>query len=150
MKISDLLDENLIELDLAGETKEEALSEMVELLKEEDKITAKDEFYETILAREEEGTTGLGRGVAIPHGKSEVVNELALVFGRSEEGIEFSSRDHKPVHLFFMVSDYAGHSPEYLKMVAQLTKNVRQDDYREELLNADSEEEVIEITKKYE
>lgn len=150
MKISDLLDENLIELDLAGETKEEVLAEMVELMKKEGKITDKDEFYQTILEREEEGSTGLGRGVAIPHGKSEVVNELALVFGRSEKGIDFSSRDHKPVNLFFMVSDYAGHSPEYLEMVAQLTKNVRQDEYREELLNADSKEEIIEITKKYE
>ena len=150
MKISELLDENLINLDLNGQDKEKVLAEMVDLLQHEDKITAKDEFYQTILEREEEGTTGLGRGVAIPHGKSEVVNELALVFGRSKEAVDFNSRDGKPVHLFFMVADYAGHSPEYLEMVAQLTKNVRQDDYREELLKADSKEEIIEITQKYE
>ena len=150
MKISELLDENLIELNLKGEVKEEALAEMVELLKEEDKITDKDKFYQTILEREQEGTTGLGRGVAIPHGKSNVVNYLALVVGRSKEGIDFNSRDGQPVHLFFMVADYEGHSPEYLKMVAQLTRNVRQDDYREELLQADSEKEIIEITKNHE
>ena len=150
MKISELLDENLIELNLKGEVKEEALAEMVELLKEEDKITDKDKFYQTILEREQEGTTGLGRGVAIPHGKSDVVNDLALVVGRSKEGIDFNSRDGQPVHLFFMVADYEGHSPEYLKMVAQLTRNVRQDDYREELLQADSEKEIIEITKNHE
>ena len=150
MKISELLDENLIELNLKGEVKEEALAEMVELLKEEDKITDKDKFYQTILEREQEGTTGLGRGVAIPHGKSNVVNDLALVVGRSKEGIDFNSRDGQPVHLFFMVADYEGHSPEYLKMVAQLTRNVRQDDYREELLQADSEKEIIEITKNHE
>ncbi|MBM7557600.1 PTS sugar transporter subunit IIA [Halanaerobacter jeridensis] len=150
MKISELLDENLIELNLKGEVKEEVLAEMVELLKEEDKITDKDKFYQTILEREQEGTTGLGRGVAIPHGKSEVVNDLALVFGRSQAGIDFNSRDGQPVHLFFMVADYEGHSPEYLEMVAQLTKNVRQDDYREELLTAESEEEIIAVTKNYE
>lgn len=150
MKISQLLTEDLIKLNLTGQNKKEVLAEMVELLKEEDKITNNDKFYQTILAREEEGTTGLGRGVAIPHGKSEVVNELALVFGRSKEGIDFNSRDGKPVHLFFMVADYEGHSPEYLEMVAQLTKNVRQDDYREGLLKAASKEEIIETTKNYE
>ncbi|MGM0502717.1 MAG: PTS sugar transporter subunit IIA [Bacillota bacterium] len=150
MKISSALTKELIELDLKGENREEVLKEMVELMKEEDRITSKSEFYQTLLEREQEGTTGLGRGVAIPHGKSEVVNELALVFGRSEQGIEFNSRDGKPVHLFFMVADYKGHSPEYLKLVSQLTKNVRQDEFRESLLEAETKEEVIETIKEYE
>jgi fructose-specific phosphotransferase system IIA component len=150
MEISDLLTENLIELNLTGETKEEVLAEMVDLLKEEAKITSKSEFYQQILAREEEGTTGLGRGVAIPHGKSDVVNELALVFGRSEAGIDFDSRDGKPVHLFFMVADYEGHSPEYLELVGSITREIRKEDYRAELLNATDTGEVIAATEKYE
>ena len=150
MKISSALTKNLIELDLVGDNKEEVLIEMIELLKQENKITSKPEFYQTILAREEEGTTGLGRGVAIPHGKSEVVNDLALVLGRSKQGIEFNSRDGKVVNLFFMVADYAGHSPQYLRLVAQLTKLARQDKYREQLLNVSKKEEVFEIIEKYE
>ncbi len=150
MEISNLLDENLIKLNLKGESKAEVLEEMVELLKVEDKITSKEEFYKMVLAREEEGTTGFGRGVAIPHGKSEVVNDLSLVFGRSKRGIDFDSRDEKPVHLFFLVADYKGHSPDYLIILAKIAKKIRERDYREALLNADKESEVIEITKRYE
>ncbi len=145
MDINKLTNENLVKLNLEADTKNEVLREMINLFEKENKIESVDEFYQTLLAREEEGTTGLGRGIAIPHGKSEVVKELTLAVGRSKEGIDYDSLDGKPVHLFFMVADYKGYSPGYLKMVSKLVSKLRIDEYRESLMNAENTEEVIEI-----
>ena len=80
MDINKLTNENLVNLNLEAESKNEALREMIKLFEKENKIESVDEFYQTLLAREEEGTTGLGRGIAIPHGKSEVVKERLLLY----------------------------------------------------------------------
>jgi fructose-specific phosphotransferase system IIA component len=145
MDINKLTNENLVNLNLKGNTKKEVLKEMIKLFEKENRIISAEEFYQTILAREEEGTTGLGRGIAIPHGKSETVKELTLAVGRTNQGIDYNSLDAKPVHLIFMVADYQGYSPGYLKMVSKLVSKLRIDEYRESLMNAESETEVIEI-----
>jgi fructose-specific phosphotransferase system IIA component len=145
MDINKLTNKNLVNLNLKGDTKKEVLKEMIELFEKENRITSADEFYQTILAREEEGSTGLGRGIAIPHGKSETVEELTLAVGRTEKGIDYNSLDGKPVNLIFMVADYKGYSPGYLKMVSKLVSKLRIDEYRKSLMNAESEAEVIKI-----
>ncbi len=145
MDINKLTNENLVNLNLKGNTKKEVLKEMIKLFEKENRIISAEEFYQTILAREEEGTTGLGRGIAIPHGKSETVKELTLAVGRTNQGIDYNSLDAKPVHLIFMVADYQGYSPGYLKMVSKLVSKLRIDEYRESLMNAESGTEVIEI-----
>ncbi|ADQ15691.1 PTS sugar transporter subunit IIA [Halanaerobium hydrogeniformans] len=148
MEIQNLINENLIIMNLESNVKEDAFREIIEILAKNNKITSKDVFFETILSREEEGPTGLGRGIAIPHGKSEVVNELTLAFGRSKNGIEYNSLDQKPVNLFFMVADYKGFSPDYLKMVSKLVSKMRVDENRQALLDAKSKTEVLEIIYK--
>jgi fructose-specific phosphotransferase system IIA component len=145
MDINKLTNKNLVNLNLKGNTKKEVLKEMIKLFEKENRITSAEEFYQTILAREEEGTTGLGRGIAIPHGKSEAVKELTLAVGRTNQGIDYNSLDAKPVYLIFMVADYKGYSPGYLKMVSKLVSKLRVDEYRESLMNAESKAEVIEI-----
>jgi len=147
MDVEKLINKNLVKMDLQSTEKKEVLREMIGLFTSEDKITSEDDFFETILAREKEGTTGLGRGIAIQHGKSEVVNELTLAFGRSEDGIEYNSLDGRPVHLVFMVADYKGYSPGYLKMVSKLVSKLRVDEYRESLMAAENEAQVVEIIK---
>ena len=99
MKITKLLDKNLIDLDLDINNKEEILKEMAGLLKKEDKVKSKDKFLAKIIEREREGSTGFGRGIAVPHGKSETVNELSLAIGRSKDGVEYQSMDGKKVQL---------------------------------------------------
>lgn len=145
MDINKLTNKNLVNLNLKGNTKNEVLKEMIELFEKENRIRSADVFFETILAREDESTTGLGRGIAIPHGKSETVKELTLAVGRTDEGIDYESLDAQPVNLIFMVADYKGYSPGYLKMVSKLVSKLRIDEYRESLLNAESAAEVIEI-----
>ena len=147
MKITQLLDENLLELKLKIDNKEDALKEMVSLLRKENKIQSQDKFLAKIIEREREGSTGFGRGIAVPHGKSETVNELSLAIGRSKEGIEYHSMDGKKVNLIFMVADYQGYSPEYLKLVSTLVEWLREDTFRKNLLKAESKSEFIGLFK---
>ncbi|MFP4021002.1 MAG: PTS sugar transporter subunit IIA [Halanaerobium sp.] len=150
MKITQLLNQNLIELNLEIENKEDALKEMVSLLRKEDKIQSQDKFLAKIIEREREGSTGFGRGIAVPHGKSETVNELSLAIGRLKEGIEYHSMDGKKVKLIFMVADYQGYSPEYLKLVSKLVNWLREDDFRKSLLSAENKKKFIDLFQKKE
>jgi len=103
-----------------------------------------------IVEREREGSTGFGRSIAVPHGKSETVNELALAIGRSKKGIEYHSLDGKKVKLIFMVADYPDYSPDYLRLVSTLVSLLRDDSFRKSLLNADCKSEFIQLFKEKE
>ncbi|MBM7624170.1 PTS sugar transporter subunit IIA [Sporohalobacter salinus] len=150
MEISDLLIPKLIELNLEAKTKNDALRELVNLLAAEDKITSKEEFYQVILDREEKSTTGVGNGVAIPHGKSEVVKEPALVFAKTEEGIEFDSLDEQPAKIFFMIAVPKTGTDDHLKILAQLSRKLMHDDFRQDLLAAQSKKEILSVIDEHE
>ena len=147
MKIEDFLNENLINIELNTDNKEDALIGMVKLLKKEDRIESEDKFLAKIIEREREGSTGFGRGIAVPHGKSETVNKLSLSIGRSKKGIEYHSMDGRKVNLIFMVADYQGYSPEYLQLVSSLISWLRDDKFRKELLDAENKSEFIKLFK---
>ena len=148
MELEEYLASGLVKLKLEGDTKEEVLQELVELLYEERKINSKEKFYQAIQEREKEESTGLGYGVALPHGKSEAVEELAVAVGRKECGIDFDSLDSKPAKLFFMIADSAGYSREYLQIVSNLAGQLRKKDLRKDLMAADTEEEIVDILTK--
>ncbi|OCL28564.1 PTS fructose transporter subunit IIA [Orenia metallireducens] len=150
MKISNLMREDLIKLNLANNTKNEVLAEMVDLLDAADKITSKDEFYQTILAREAKSTTGVGNGIAIPHGKSDVVKEPTLVFAKSEQGVDFDSFDDQPVKILFMIAVPEGKNDEHLKVLAQLSRKLMHADFREALMNANTKEDILTVIKENE
>jgi len=150
MKITEMIDKNLIDLDLNIDNKTDALSKIVHLLKKEDKIKSEDKFLAKIIEREREGSTGFGRGIAVPHGKSETVNELSLAIVRLNKGIEYHSMDGRKVNLIFMVADYQGYSPEYLKLVSKLVSWLRDNEFREDLLSAKNKSEFFELFRKKE
>lgn len=145
MKISELLTTDLIKLETAAQDKEGILKEMIDLLEQADKIEDKDTFYQVILEREEKSSTGVGNGVAIPHGKSKTVAEPALVFVKSEEGIDFASRDGQPAKLFFMIAVPEGGSDDHLSVLSKLSRKLMHEDFRENLLDAADKEELIEV-----
>jgi len=150
MQITEMIDKNLIDLDLNIDNKTDALSKIVHLLKKEDKIKSEDKFLAKIIEREREGSTGFGRGIAVPHGKSETVNELSLAIVRLNKGIEYHSMDGRKVNLIFMVADYQGYSPEYLKLVSKLVSWLRDNKFREDLLSAENKSEFFELFRKKE
>lgn len=101
MKVVDFLAEESIQLNLLATTKDEALEELASLLQLEDKNAAV--MLRMLKKREHMGSTGMGKGIAIPHGRSLVISRLMMAAARSEAGIEFNAMDDKPVHLFFLI-----------------------------------------------
>ncbi|PRX30375.1 fructose-specific phosphotransferase system IIA component [Orenia metallireducens] len=150
MQLSTLLKPEMIKLDLIASDKEMVLKEMVGVLYQGGKIKSEDNFYDKVLAREAETTTGMGRGIAIPHGKSDEVKELSLALGICKEGMDFKSIDGQPVYIIFMVADFAGTSPEYLKLLSKISFLVRKDEFREALLTAETSQNALDIIKRYE
>jgi len=124
MKLVEFFARNEIELDLKAQTKEEALREMVDLMEVGEKS---DELYGLLKKRETLGSTGIGKGVAIPHCRSLVVDRLRVVYGRKEKGLSFGAVDDKPVHhLFLIVAPPVEISNQYLPVlgkIAQFCKN---------------------------
>ncbi len=124
MKLVEFFAQNEIDLDLKAETKEEALREMVDLLGVGEKS---EELYGLLKKRENLGSTGIGKGVAIPHCRSLVVDRLRVVYGRKEKGLSFGAVDDKPVHhLFLIVAPPVEISNQYLPVlgkIAQFCKN---------------------------
>ena len=145
MKISELLTKDLINLSTEAEDKESILREMVGVLAENGKVANEEEFYQVILEREEKSSTGVGNGVAIPHGQSDVVEEPALVFVKSETGIDFESRDDQPAKIFFMIAVPKGGASDHLSVLSKLSRKLMHEDFRSELLNAESKEELLEV-----
>jgi mannitol/fructose-specific phosphotransferase system IIA component (Ntr-type) len=120
MKLVEFFARNEIDLDLKAQTKEEALREMVDLLGVGEKS---DELYGLLKKRENLGSTGIGKGVAIPHCRSLVVDRLRVVYGRKEAGLTFGAVDGKPVHhLFLIVAPPVEISNQYLPVLGKIAQ----------------------------
>ena len=124
MKLVEFFSPDEVELDLGAESKEDALKELVELLGVNEKS---DELFKLLKKRENLGSTGIGKGVAIPHCRSLVVDRLRVVYGRKSDGLDFEAVDGRPVHhLFLIVAPPVEISNQYLPVlgkIAQYCKN---------------------------
>jgi PTS system nitrogen regulatory IIA component len=145
IKITDFLDKNMINLDLKSKTKNEVIKELMKIIQESDKITSPEKALNGLFGREELGTTGIGKGVAIPHAKTDAVTDLLVGFGISKEGINYGSMDEEPVKIFFIFLSPLDGNQEYLKILARISRLIREDKFRNSLLAADTPEKIIEI-----
>lgn len=143
MKISDILKLDAIIADLKAKNKPEAIKELSQAVSvagaEVEDVAA------VLLEREHLGSTGIGGGIAIPHGKLETVKSIAVGFGRSIKGIEFESLDNRPVHLFFLLLTPEHSTGGHLKVLAQISKLLKMDQFKERLLAAGSTEQIHQI-----
>ena len=101
MELREFFSEDAVKLDLEGTSKDEVLKELIGLLKLDDKSEGM--LFKMLKRRENPGSTGIGRGIAIPHCRSLVVNRLRVAFGRKREGVDFKAIDERPVHFFFLI-----------------------------------------------
>lgn len=150
MNISDYLIKDACLLDLKADSKEGAISEIIALLTKVGKVKDEKQFYNDIMAREKLGSTGIGHKIAIPHAPSIAVNGFVMGFARSKKGVEFAAMDGDKVNLIFMM----GTNPEelnlYLKFLAQLSRVLREDSFRNELIvSAKTADDVITIFKRF-
>jgi nitrogen PTS system EIIA component len=136
MKIVDLLDSLAIAPELGGTTKNEVLGELTDALLRVEKSLDRDEVVRVLQERERLGSTGIGEGVAIPHGKLKDLDRLLIAFGRSGNGVDFDSMDGKPAHLFFLLVAPEESVGVHLKTLARISKLLKNPLVRKRLLDA--------------
>ena len=145
MRITDLLDKRSISLDAAPKTKSEALDMAVDLMVKSEKISDREAYRKQVYLREEESTTGIGEGIAIPHGKCDAVKKPGLAAMVVKNGVEFEALDDEPVTLLFLIAAPNTEDNIHLDVLSKLSVMLMDDNFTESLRNAGSVDEFMEI-----
>lgn len=145
MKIQDLLRKDIMILDLQAISKEVAIDEMITKLVEKDIVHDFDVFKKSIMTREEQTSTGLGDGIAMPHSKNIVVDEPAVLFAKSNKGLDYKALDGQPTDLFFMIAAPQGANDTHLAALAELSKYLLKDGFADKLRAAATPDDVLAV-----
>ena len=148
MRITDLLDKQSISLNGVPKDKKEALDQVVDLMAKSGKINDVEAYRQRVYAREEESTTGIGEGIAIPHGKCDAVAKPGLAAMVVKDGVDFDSLDGEPVHLIFLIAAPNTEDNIHLDVLSKLSVLLMDEQYTADLLNAKSVDEFLEIVDK--
>jgi len=144
MELREFFSEDAIQLELAGTTKDDILKELIGLLRlpEKDEAT----LFKMLKRRENLGSTGMGRGIAIPHCRSMVVSKLRVAFGRKKAGVDFKALDDKPVHFFFLiVAPPLEVSNQYLPVLGKIAQFSKESDVPEKLMSLSDPKQFMEL-----
>jgi PTS system nitrogen regulatory IIA component len=144
MELREFFSEDAVQLELQGSSKDDILRELIALLK----LGEKDEgmLFKMLKRRENLGSTGIGRGIAIPHCRSLVVNKLRVAFGRKKAGVDFKAIDDKPVHFFFLiVAPPLEVSNQYLPVLGKIAQFSKEADVPERLLKISQPAEFMKL-----
>ncbi len=142
MKISDMLEQDHILMDLKARDKKEVLEELAAVITSHDPSLEKNSLVKVLLEREKLGSTGIGDGVAIPHGKFQGIDQPIISFGRSRRGLDFESMDGAPAYLFFLLVAPENSASIHLKALARIAKILKNSSFRKTLMDATTKEEV--------
>lgn len=147
MKITDLLKRCSIDLDGQVTSKEETIDHMVSLMVESGNISDEEIYKSCVKKREEEGTTGIGEGIAIPHAKTPVVKEAGLAAMVVKNGVDYDSLDGLPVNLIFLIAAPDTKDNIHLEVLGRLSMLLMDEAFRENLIHAESVEQVPRIRR---
>ena len=145
MKLSDILEKDSIIPELKGEDKKKVIEELAEAIIGSNSSLDKDSLVRVLLERETLGSTGIGDGVAIPHGKFHGVSEPVVSFGRSLKGLDFESMDGKPTHIFFILVTPENSTGLHLKLLARISRLLKNEPFKQKLRQAADREEIYGI-----
>ena len=145
MKISELLDPRAIVADLQAKDKIRTLAELTDSLISCEPSLNRDDVIAVLQEREKLGSTGIGDGVAIPHGKLAGIPELKLVFGRSHTGVDFESMDGQPAYLFFLLIAPEESIGVHLKTLARISKLLKDATVRKKLMEASDQQAIYQV-----
>lgn len=141
-----LINKNLIALNMEVKDKIEALRELIALVKKENKINSEEQFLDCVLHREKEFSTGVGNGIAIPHGRSETVKEAIVAFAKLNKRIDWNSMDSEQVDLIFLLGVPDKNTENlHLKILAQLSRKLMDEDFVKVLRESRSQQEVFDV-----
>lgn len=144
--MSNMINEKLIKMELEGKTKEEIINELAEAINTDNRLNNFEGYISEVLDREKLSTTGIGFGVAIPHGKTEAVKVPTVAFGRSKAGVQWESLDGQPVHMVFLLAvPMEAASNTHLKILAALSRKLMNEDFREELLSVEKKDSLLSV-----
>ena len=147
MMLSEILNPNAISLRLKGRAKREVLVELVDLLESGHGFASQGEILDRVLRREAMMSTGLLPGAAIPHGKARSVDRMAAACGVSSEGVEFESEDGQPAHLFVLLVSPENATTPHVRLLANISRLLKDDSVRRGLLAARSPEEFLAVVR---
>ena len=148
MRVTDLLDERSISLTGTPKTKSEALDQIIDLMVKSGKINDREAYRAQVYAREEESTTGIGEGIAIPHGKCDAVTKPGLAAMVIKDGVEFDSLDGQPVTLMFLIAAPNTKDNVHLDVLSKLSVLLMDENFADNLRNAKSVDEFLKIVDK--
>jgi len=145
MKVAEVLKKEFIIAALTSRTKRDVLRELADVILAGRDGYQPEETVTILQEREKLGSTGIGDGIAIPHGKLSMIDEMAVSFGRSQEGIDFDAMDGRPVHLFFLLLAPENAAGQHLKMLAKLSRMLKDETFRRDLLAGRSQDELLKV-----
>ena len=145
MNLRKILTEDVITNDLRGETKDEIIDSLIDLLVKAGKVTDRGKIKASIMDRESKMSTGMEAGIAIPHGKTDAVNELIGCVGIKKDGIDFDSFDKKPSRIFIMTVSPLHRTGPHVQFLAEISRLLKESEVRQQLVDAESPAEIRSI-----
>lgn len=145
MNLSEILMAECISLDITSKTKAEVIRELAGLAAKSGAVNNLEKLIDALMTREKIQTTGIGHGMAIPHATADGVKGLVLALGISKKGVEFDALDDQPVHLVFLLAGEPRLQTSFLSILSKISRFFRRKEFRHEVLNATSAEEILEL-----
>ncbi|MFA7359879.1 MAG: PTS sugar transporter subunit IIA [Candidatus Kapaibacterium sp.] len=145
MKVSDILSEKIIEVNLAVKDKNDAITKMLELAKNSGNILDFEAVSKCVFEREKLVSTGVGKGFAIPHGKSDEIKEIVAAFALLKDPIDFDSIDGEPVRFVFLLVGKDSMLNLHIKLLSRISRLMNKDEFREKLLAAETKQQVLKL-----
>ncbi len=145
MNLTEILDKKCVKAPLQGKDKESVIIEMVDLLADNGQLLDRDGVLDAVLMREQTRSTGIGQGIAIPHGKCKGVKELVMAIGIAPDGIEFNSVDGKPVSIFVLLASPVDRTGPHIQALARISRLMLDADFKTALENSKTSEEIYDL-----
>ena len=150
MKITDILNESVIQTQLPGTSKEEVINALIDLAATQKQVTDKERVRTAIFEREKIMSTGVGSGFAIPHGKTDAVSDIVAAFAVTAHAIDYQSLDDQPVRLVFLLVGRDNMVGPHIKLLSRISRLMNKEDFRQKLLEAETSKDVLEIFRQEE
>lgn len=150
MKVSELLNENNILLDVEAKDKYELIDKLIDIVANSDKVLDKEKVRNCVYEREKILSTGVGKGFAVPHGKTDAVTDIVLAFAITKKPLNYEALDNQPVRLVMLMVGKDSLVSSHIKLLSRISRLMNNDEFRENLLNAKTKQEVLEIFRKEE
>jgi fructose-specific phosphotransferase system IIA component len=147
MKITEILSEKVIVTNLPGTTKTEILNAMIDLAAKSDRVLDKERMRTAIFEREKIMSTGVGSGFAIPHGKTDAVQDIVAAFAITDNPIDYQSLDDQPVRIVFLLVGKDNSVGPHIKLLSRISRLMNKEEFRKKLLEANSPSDILQIFK---